>query len=282
VGIILYFLIFASVFVTAYISLHLYLDKKASEKINVLKSVSKDKIYQKINKILKNKKDGYFSFSRIESYLIIKGNPLNISPGAYLVMKFFCSILMIFAVFGISKNLFIAIFGIILGFFFIDLCLYISDKSDMKKIRFDLADVYDLVNIQTSAGVSISNAILDAYLTVRNKRFKRDLAVLSAEISITNDINRSLDSFEKKYNAVEINSFVMAIKQSIITGQTEKIFDDISDSLKESNFFSLQEEGNKIKSTKMIIQMLMYVGILSVIIFELFIEISKSWGGMFS
>ena len=57
--IILYFLIFASVFVTVYISLHLYLDKKASEKVNVLKSVSKDEVYQKINKILKNKKDGF-------------------------------------------------------------------------------------------------------------------------------------------------------------------------------------------------------------------------------
>jgi tight adherence protein C len=222
----------------------------------------------------------YFSEKRIEEFLRRSGSPLKISPKTFVIYKFAASAFLGFSLFVASSNILLGAGGALLGFFFLDICVKISDSSDMKNVKFELADVYDLINIQTSAGVPIGIALLEAHTTVRSKRLKKELAVLSAEIMLTNNIGAALDNFESKFKSSDIEIFVMSLKQAVLTGQSEMILDDISDSLKESNQILLQLDGGKIKSIRILIQLLMYVGILAILLYGLWIELSKAWSGM--
>ncbi len=223
---------------------------------------------------------GYFSENRIEEFLKRNGNPLRMSAKIFMISKFAASAFLGASLFAASTNILLGLGGVILGFFFLDIGVKISDNSDMKNVKFELADIYDLINIQTSAGVPIGIALLEAHTTVRSKRLKKELAVLSAEIMLTNNIGEALDNFESKFKSSDIEVFVMSLKQAVLTGQSEMILDDISDSLKESNQILLQLEGGKIKSIRIMIQLLMYVGIIGILLYGLWTELGKVWSSM--
>lgn len=239
---------------------------------------SNKKKYEKVDQLLKKNEKGYFSYSRIERFLKRNGNPLKLSVSGFLISKFIIS----FIIFVISSNdVVLAIPLSFLGFFMLDILYIYSNKKDMKKINFQLVDVYDFLNIQTSAGVFVGNALTEAYLVVRNERLKKALAELCAEINLTKDIEKALDSFLSNFKSVEIESFVLSIKQSLKTGKLQQAIEDLSNSQKEINSILIEEDTDKIKITGDLIQVMMYLGIIAVIIFGLVTELSKGWSGIF-
>lgn len=241
------------------------------------KSNKKQK-YQKVEDILKNRGKGYFSYDRISLFLKQNGNPLGLSPSGFLMSKFI--IAFICFIVGTSEIV-LAILFCVIGFFILDLLYIYNNKKDMKKINFQLVDVYDFLNIQCSAGVFVGNALTEAYLIVRNKRLKRALAELCAEINLTKDINRALDNFLINFKSVEIESFVLAIKQSLKTGVLQQSLEDLSNSQKEINSITVDEETDRIKLSKDLIQVLMYLGIIALIFFGLITELSAGWADLF-
>ncbi len=234
--------------------------------------------FHKVNEILKKFDKGYFSYKRIEEDLKRKGNPLKLSPAGFIICKLLCAFIGFMLFFDSAV---LAVTMLVLGFFFLDLAMKYSDKQDMKKIRLEIVDIYDFLSIQTAAGVFIGSALTECYLIARNKRLKKALAELCAEINLTKNIISSLDKFGECFNSVEIDSFVLTIKQSLITGRIEEALNDLSSSQKDSNIMLIQEQTNKVKLSKDAVQMLMYIGILAVIMFGLYIEIQQNWNLIF-
>lgn len=231
-----------------------------------------------ITERIKRNNKGYFSYDRIYKYLKTRGNPMDLSPAGFLILKVLFSI--IFFIILLGKDILASILAAIFGFFLLDLLHDLSDKNDMKKIRLQIADVYDFLNIQTAAGVFIGTALTEAYLIVRNKRLKKALAELCAEINLTKNIEVSLDNFNENFISVEIDAFVLTIKQSLKTGKSQQALEDLANSQKDANLVLLQEETDRVKSTKTIIQILMYMGILAVVFYGLFTELKDSFGGI--
>lgn len=280
----LYILIFLSIFTFIYIILSNIRNKKIQEKLDQMISMkgeyeSNTNSYSKFNNYLK-KKNGYFSYDRINDYLNSLGNPLDLTPAAYIIAKF--SLALITFISFLTVNTFLALIGCLIAFFIIDICFRLSDKKDMKSIKLELSDVYDLINIQVSAGVFVGTALTEAYLIVTNKRFKKSLTLLSAEIAVTNNIESALDKFSKSFRSIEIDTFVMTIKQSFKTGRIQQAIEDSSNSLKEVNQLIIQEQTNRINTQKNFIQLAMYLGIIFVILYGLMIELSNSFSGILS
>lgn len=277
-------LLYSVLFVAIFIQWYGYLTKRKHDKLkqkldNI--SMEKDKSYSLINNYLKTKKEGYFSYARINKFLKETGNPYDFSPAGYIVSKFLISFVT-FLVFVFVQKYSWGIGASFLGFFFLDIYLKYKNRQDMKIIKRELSDVYDLLNIQTSAGVFMGTALSEAYLIVSNKRFARALNELSAEISITKDIGKALENFSTNFNSIEIEGFVMTIKQSLITGQAQQTIEDMSGILKDINLVEIQDQTNRIKSINNTIQVLIFLGIMATIVFALAIEIQKSWGVMFN
>ncbi|MBB6716648.1 hypothetical protein [Clostridium gasigenes] len=270
----LYVLIVTTIFSGSYYII--FITKK--ENIKNKKNNKKTESYGKLNEIMKKRSTGFFSYDRINSYLKMNGNPMKISPAAYILIKCLSSII-VFILF--SSDIIIAFVGSIIGFYLVNLIIYSSNKKDMDKIKIQIVDVYDFLSIQTAAGVFIGSALTECYLMVRNTRLKNAFAEMCAEINLTKDVLQSLEKFGKSFNSVEIDAFVLTIKQSLRTGKIEKALNDLSNSQKDSNIILIQQQTDKIGTSKDIIQLMMYFGILATIMFGLFAEISKGWNGLF-
>ena len=266
--ILLYAIIIVSVFITVYyFIINLKMAKK--DNFNAIKG---------FNKFLMKNTSNYFSYDRIALYLKKNGNPLGVSPAGYLISK--CIVAFMFFIIT-SANIIFSIIATVIGYCALDLIISISNKNDMKNIRLELADVYDFLSIQTSAGVFIGAALTESYLLVGNKRLKKALAELCAEINLTKDINNALDKFGESFNSVEIDCFILIIKQSLVSGKIEQALDDLSVAQKDANFVLLQEQNDRIQSSKGIIEVMMYIGIIAVIMYGLFIELVNEWSTVF-
>lgn len=223
-----------------------------------------------------------------ENKLYKCGNPLHLTPVSYWLLKILIAVGLFFSSIQmqlLSKNyiiniIFAIMFGI-LGFFIIDIINYFSNKDDINKIRMDLADVYDLINLQTIAGVNIGSALVEAYTVCKNKRLKKSLIKLAAKINLSKNIDRALEDFNKEYNIPEIETFVSTIKECINSGLYEETIDDQSYSLKTVNAFFVEKQTEKIDTWMLLIDMLMFIGILGVILFVVMGNLIQSGNGIF-
>ncbi|MCR3758892.1 type II secretion system F family protein [Clostridium felsineum] len=255
-----------AIFLLVFLSIYLYLSGER-----------KAKLTSNMNSYLK-KINGQFSYDNIEKYLRRCGNPYNLTPLGYILGKVLvASILLFFSV--ISSAYFAVIPVTVVGYFLLDILLWIKDKKDTKQISFQFRDVYDLLNIQMTAGTFIGTALVDCYLVVSNPRFKKSLAILSAEISVTKNISQALKHFAEQYkeNNDDITNFVMTIEQSIQTGQSKEQLIDMSENISDMAVLAIQEQTEKVKSTSDNIKVLIFIGILVTIVYFVSMEIGSVW-----
>lgn len=250
---------------------YIYKKKKGEERFEI-------SIYKKLNVYLRNVKEGHFSYESIRKYLKKFGNPLGLTPAGYILLKVLIAVIFMLS-FILSKAY---VFGIIvaaIGYYTPDIICIIKDKEDMKIIKFELKNIYDSINMQMAAGVFIGKALTECYLIASNKRFKKRLAVLSAEINITQNIDAALTNFSENFNSEEIKNFVLTIKQSLQTGQSKQQIEDMSEELSEMNLIAVQESTKRIDDTVTFIELLIFLGILLSTLYITSSTIMKGWAG---
>ncbi|PJI06580.1 MULTISPECIES: type II secretion system F family protein [Clostridium] len=250
------------------------------------------KQYKNIKSSFKVKKntnfsmDKYFNTNILEEKLIKCGNPLKLKPTTYILLKILLGVLLFITGFGYvgvtTVGFIVSILAGILGFFLVDIINYISNEDDKNKIRMDLADVYDLVTLQTVAGVSIGHALLEAYTVCKSKRLKKSLIRLAAKINLSKNIEKALDDFSEEYDMPEIDSFVALIKESVSSGVSEDALDDQGTSLKAVNSFYAESQTEKIDMHVLVISMMLLGGIVAIVYYVIGINMMQSAHSIFS
>lgn len=227
-----------------------------------------------------------FDKAHIQKKLIRCGNPLKLNASRYIFTKVAVAVVMLIVLLqqiGISIKGFIFSGAVsVLGFFLVDIINYISNEDDKNKIRMDLADVYDLVTLQTVAGVSIGHALLEAYTVCKNSRFKKSLIRLAARINLSKNIEKALDNFNEEYDMPEIDSFVALIKESISSGISEDALDDQSASLKAINSIYTASQTEKIDMYVLAISMMLLSGIVMLVYYVIGSTMMQSVHGIFN
>lgn len=216
------------------------------------------------------------------------GNPLHLTPVSYWILKALLFIGLFFSFMQaqlLGENIVInvitsAAFGVF-GFFSIDIINYLNNKDDINKIRLDLADVYDLINLQIIAGVNIGHALIEAYTVCKNKRLKKSLIKLAAKINLSKNIERALNDFNDEYDILEIDTFVSTIRECISSGTYEETLDDQGLTLKTVNAFYVEKQTEKIDRWMLLIDALMFIGILSIIFFVVAGNLMQSSNSIF-
>lgn len=216
------------------------------------------------------------------------GNPFHLTPVSYWSLKILLFVGLMFS--GLQMNLIstnkainivTSIFFGILGFFVIDMVNYFNNKDDVNKIRMDLADTYDLINLQTMAGVNIGPALVEAYTVCKNKRLKKSLIKLAAKINLSKNIEKALEDFNAEYDMAEVETFVATIKECVSTGTYEETLDDQSAALKTVNALYIEKQTEKIDMYMLLIDMLMFIGILAIVLFVVAGNLIQSGNGIF-
>lgn len=235
--------------------------------------------YNKFINYLGKIKGGYFSRDRIQKKLKSYGDPYNITSEGYITFKVIPTV--IFLIISFMEGWYLAGIPLAVGsFFLLDIWFFVKNSEDMKKISFELKNIYDALIMQTAAGIYVGDILNQCYLIVSNKRMKRSLAELTAEISIYSNIENALDHFAEKFRSDDINNFVIAVKQSLKTGRSLEQLEDISGQIDDLNLIVVQEITNAIPDKMSMLGMYYFAGIIFTIAIFTFPQLTQSTTGL--
>lgn len=198
----------------------------------------------------------------------------GIDPLRYILINVVLSVLV--AWFLSMINIWLAIPGLFVGYKLFDLYINYSNKSDNSDMMMDIKSVFTTLKMQTQAGMYITSALTEAFTIVKNPRLKQAILELSADIINNKSISDALDTFNGKFNNTYIDSLAVIIKQSSESGKASSSFKDIEIQLDEIQSAMVLEEKKRIQTNSLIVQFMIYGGIIFSILYSLVLSIASS------
>ena len=230
-------------------------------------------------RILKKSKMSFLNFDSIQRFLKSKGAVYlfgdTATPVTFVTVKVLLLLLLFLmgaSIGGILPGMF---FGMV-GFFLPDMLLTISNSADNDAMLEDIKCIYDTLRIQTKAGVYLSASLCECYLAVKNRRLKSALLELTNDISTRHEIEDALERFNEKFDCSQIDIFCIVIRQSIESGRSVKVLEDLSLQMNDLQHAINLKEKEALDRKVQIIELLIFVGLLAVTIFSLGMEVISS------
>lgn len=226
-------------------------------------------VNSKVESYLRITKWKYFNYDELKMYISKSGLGYmtndKMTPMLYMGLRLLSALL--FCLIGFQLNWIAGIALIPVGFIAVDWLINASDKSDNAKMLDDIKQVYDTLRIQTKAGVYITSVLMDCYLVVRDGRLKKAFLTLTSDLAAKNDPEESLGAFRDKFNNEYIDALVVIVEQSLVTGQSAKMFDDIKMQIVDIDRASIIAEKARIKAQITFVQLLLYIAIIILAIY---------------
>ncbi len=232
-----------------------------------------------VGRILKKSKLNYFNFHSIQKFLKTRGAVYMFgemaTPVTFLLVKLL-AFLLLFMV-GISFDSIPTglILGV-LGFFMPDILLNVSNSMDNDTMLSDIKCIYDTLRIQTKAGVFLSASLCECYLAVRNRRLKSALLELTNDISTRREIDDALERFNEKFDFGQIDIFCIVIRQSMESGRSVKVLEDLSLQMNDLQRAINMKEKEALDRKVQVIELMLFIGLLAVTVYSLGVEVISS------
>lgn len=232
-----------------------------------------------VGRILKKSKLNYFQYDSIETFLNTKGAVYMFgtiaNPVIYMLIKTLAFLLLFMT--GVSVGGFALAFLLgITGFFLPDILLTVSNSADNDAMLGDIKCIYDTLRIQTKAGVFLSASLSECYLAVRNRRLKSALLELTNDISTRRDIDDALERFNEKFECGQIDIFCIVIRQSMESGRSVKVLEDLSLQMNDLQHAINMKEKEALDRKVQVIELLIFIGLLAVTVYSLGVEVMSS------
>lgn len=232
-----------------------------------------------VGRILKKSKLNYFNYHSIQKFLKTRGAVYMFgemaTPVTFLLVKLL-AFLLLFMV-GISFDSIPA--GLILGglgFFLPDILLNVSNSMDNDIMLSDIKCIYDTLRIQTKAGVFLSASLCECYLAVKNRRLKSALLELTNDISTRREIDDALERFNEKFDFGQIDIFCIVIRQSMESGRSVKVLEDLSLQMNDLQRAINMKEKEALDRKVQVIELMLFIGLLAVTVYSLGVEVISS------
>lgn len=243
----------------------------------------KARISGSMSEYMRNIKWDSFNYYYIQKMLDSTGTTFY-SKGTVTPMSFMLVRVLLFVLGLIIGTILLGLIGgIIIGgtvFCMPVLLMKSRDKKDNKKMLRDIMNMYDVIKIQTEAGVYISQILIEAYMVVRNERLQNALLELTGKIKETDDIEIALEVFKRRFNNEHINNLTAAIMQSVRNGNSVRMMEDIRNYM-----VTLQKSYNKeieesVKRRGIIISIAIFGGIMGLLAYAALFDVMKSVSGL--
>lgn len=230
-------------------------------------------------RILKKSKMSYLNFDSMQRFLTSKGAVYMFgdaaTPVSFLAVKAISCLLLFITGMSLGGILSGIVLGIT-GFFVPDMLLNLSNSMDNDAMLSDIKCIYDTLRIQTKAGVFLSASLCECYLAVRNRRLKSALLELSNDISTRYEVEDSLERFNEKFDCGQIDIFCIVIRQSMESGRSVKVLEDLSMQMNDLQHAINLKEKEALDRKVQIIELLIFVGLLAVTVYSLGVEVMSS------
>ncbi|MBU9735471.1 type II secretion system F family protein [Diplocloster agilis] len=233
---------------------------------------------RQVSRKMKTSRFAYFRYDRIQDYLEHYGVtymfPGKADPVSYLAVKGVFALLCMAA--GLQIHPAIGLLLLPVGFQAPDGLIRLSNQQDNDEMLADIKNVYDTLRIQTKAGVYLTHSLSECYLAVENGRLKAALLTLTNRIVAKSDITQALEEFHEKFENKYIDILCMILQQSLESGRTVQILEDVSSQLTDMQHAIHMKEKEKLDRKIQVLQLLIFVGIMGVCLLGLGTEIMDS------
>lgn len=207
----------------------------------------------------------------------------DLSVYRFILIRFALALLMCVAGLGIAKDMnriiacvlvvILTYLGSVLPVFF----LKISNDMDNGLMLEDIRVIYDTLKIQSKSGVFITEILSECYLLVSNPRLKNALRELANEIYTKHDLRAGLHMFNSKFKNSYIDMMVLTIEQSVQSGQTVKMFQDVAQQIQQVEQALYQKEKKRAENRMLAYQLAVYFAILMIVVYAMFSQLIKAF-----
>lgn len=189
----------------------------------------------------------------------------KINPGRYLAVRLLCA----FAGFCVG-SIFSLVYGIIFTVFMWllpMLLLNYLNKSDNEKMLTEIKLIYSSLAMQIRAGINMSDALLECYSCVREKRLRGALLDLASDLVMKSDIFKALEDFQGKFDNRYIDSLCITVIQALESGQAVELLGDISEQIKDMENSAMEKKKGKLDRSITFYQLGILAAVLIVILY---------------
>lgn len=246
------------------------------KKKNKLKIIPKEKFSKNILK-----KSNFLNSK--DKLLSKQGYPLNLNAVTYYIAKILlASIFFLSASFNYNSVLLSIIFPII-GYFLIDMYIFINKKTRESAICEDLLNVTNSISLQLSANIPLKDSLKRQFEICKNKDFKKAMLEFSTNYELSElSIEKSLKILQDKFDITEINMFCNALSEYNKVGDITEVLENLTEILKTKYIEKLKETTKKKIVYITLGVIIALCNIVLIIFYPLFISIGQGFSTIFS
>lgn len=162
----------------------------------------------------------------------------KITPVKYLLMRLFLSLGAVLTLESIGWGYaLLAAMGL---YYVPELLLLYLNRQDNRKMMPDLQLIYQALEVQTCAGVYVTDALTECCQSVRTQRLQQALMELSGDLVIQSDLVTALSDFQQKFDNRQIDALCITLIQAGESGQAVDLLKDMGEQLKDMELTVLQ------------------------------------------
>lgn len=246
------------------------------KKKNKLKIIPKEKFSKNILK-----KSNFLNSK--DKLLSKQGYPLNLNAVTYYIAKILlASIFFLSASFNYNSVLLSIIFPII-GYFLIDMYIFINKKTRESAICEDLLNVTNSISLQLSANIPLKDSLKRQFEICKNKDFKKAMLEFSTNYELSElSIEKSLKILQDEFDITEINMFCNALSEYNKVGDITEVLENLTEILKTKYIEKLKETTKKKIVYITLGVIIALCNIVLIIFYPLFISIGQGFSTIFS
>ena len=189
----------------------------------------------------------------------------KITPVKYLLMRLFLSLGAVLALgtIGWGYALLAA-----MGLYYVpELLLLYLNRQDNRKMMPDLQLIYQALEVQTCAGVYVTDALTECCQSVRTQRLQQALMELSGDLVIQSDLVTALSDFQQKFDNRQIDALCITLIQAGESGQAVDLLKDMGEQLKDMELTVLQQQKSALDRSITFYQLGMLGAVLGIILY---------------
>lgn len=170
-------------------------------------------------------------YAQVKKYLDANGATYHFGkmfgdPIAWFMLRIGSAVL--FGIVGMFINIWLGLIAIIIGFWFPPFMLKHGNSRDNIKMVSQIRTLYNTLQVQICGGISIQNAMVEAYGYFPKGRLKDALLEFSTLLYMQNTFGEALDVLASRFDNELIDSFCIILRQAQESGQAVDLLADMS------------------------------------------------------
>ena len=155
-----------------------------------------------------------------------------------------------------------------MGLYYVpELLLLYLNRQDNRKMMPDLQLIYQALEVQTCAGVYVTDALTECCQSVRTQRLQQALMELSGDLVIQSDLVTALSDFQQKFDNRQIDALCITLIQAGESGQAVDLLKDMGEQLKDMELTVLQQQKSALDRSITFYQLGMLGAVLGIILY---------------